>query len=43
MIRITVYLTEEQHKALKRIYAGTGARITESIRQAVDKFLMISK
>lgn len=43
MIPITAYLTEEQHKALKMIYANTGQRITESIRQAIDEYLKVKK
>lgn len=37
--RTNIYLTEKQHKELKRIYAETGQRITETIRQAVDEYL----
>jgi hypothetical protein len=38
-ISLQIYITPEQHKALKRIYAETGMRITETIRQAIDKYL----
>jgi predicted DNA-binding protein len=37
--RTQIYLQTEQHKALKRIYAETGQRITESIRLAVEAYL----
>lgn len=39
MIPITAYIRTDQHTALKRIYAETGARITDSIRKAIDVFL----
>jgi hypothetical protein len=39
MVRTQIYITEEQHRELKRIYAETGQRITESIRQAVAAYL----
>ena len=41
MIRTQIYITEEQHKELKKIYAETGQRITESIRQAIDGYLNV--
>lgn len=39
MVSIQIYLKEEQHKELKRIYAETGQRISESVREAVDAYL----
>lgn len=39
MVNLQVYITEEQHKELKIIYANTGQRITESIRQAIHMYL----
>lgn len=39
LVRTTVYLTNEQHFQLKRIYADRGKRIAESIRDAVDEWL----
>ena len=43
MIRTQIYITEDQHKELKKIYAETGQRITESIRQAVADYLRNKK
>jgi hypothetical protein len=39
MVSIQVYIREDQHKKLKKIYAETGQRITESVRQALDSYL----
>ena len=34
-----IYIPEEQHKELRKIYAETGQRMTESIRQAIDEYI----
>lgn len=39
MIRTQIYITPEQHKALKQIYTDTGQKITESIRQSIEVYL----
>jgi hypothetical protein len=39
MIRTQIYITPEQHKKLKLIYAESGQKITESIRQAIEVYL----
>jgi len=39
MKAIQIYMTEEQHKKLKFIYAETGQRITETVRKAIDEYL----
>jgi len=39
MERTQIYITEEQQKELRTIYAETGQKITESIRQAITMYL----
>ena len=39
MVSIQIYMTKEQHKKLKMIYAETGQRISESVRQAIELYL----
>ncbi len=39
MIRTQIYITKEQHVALKKIYAETGQRVTETIRKAIEDYL----
>jgi hypothetical protein len=43
MIRLTVYVTPQQQKALRMIYAETGQDQTESVRQAIDAYLLARK
>lgn len=38
-----IYISEEDHKKLKQIYAETGQRITESVRQAIKEYLKNGK
>lgn len=39
MKAMQIYITSEQHKELKRIYAETGQRMTETIRKAIEDYL----
>ena len=43
MKAIQIYITEDQHTALKQIYADSGQRITESVRQAIEEYLKNGK
>jgi len=38
MKAMQIYISEEDHKKLKQIYAGTGQRMTESVRQAIKEY-----
>ena len=39
MIRTNIYLTENQHKIIKRIAKKKGITFSEMFRKIVDKFL----
>lgn len=39
MKAMQIYIEEEQHKELKRIYAETGQRITDTVRKAIEEYL----
>ncbi len=39
MVRTQIYLTQEEHKALKDMAAQTGRKQSELIREAVDRFV----
>jgi hypothetical protein len=39
MKAMQIYIAEEDHQKLKQIYADTGQRITESVRQAIKEYL----
>lgn len=39
MKAMQIYIEEEQHKELKRIYAETGQRITDTVRKAIEAYL----
>lgn len=39
MKAMQIYIEEEQHKKLKRIYAETGQRITDTVRKAIEAYL----
>jgi hypothetical protein len=39
MKAMQIYIEEEQHKKLKRIYAETGQRITDTVRKAIEEYL----
>jgi hypothetical protein len=41
--RTQIYLTPEQHKKLRMIYAETGQRITETVRLAIEEYLCKKK
>lgn len=43
MKAMQVYISEDQHKALKIIYAETGQRMTESVRKAIDDYIKKNK
>ena len=43
MIKTNVYLTIDQHRELKLIYAKTGQRITETVRDAIDYYMKNNK
>ena len=43
MVRTQIYLTAEEHKALKTMSAGTGKKQSELIREAIDDYLAEKK
>ena len=43
MHTLIVYITEEQHKQLKQVYADSGQRLTETVRQAIDLYFKNKK
>ena len=40
MVRTQVYLTPEQHAALRRAAARTGVSMTEELRRLIDRHLL---
>ena len=42
-LRMNIYVTKEQKKALEKLSAKTGAPIAELIRRAVDAYLTTRK
>ena len=43
MKAMQIYVTDQQHKFLRKIYAETGQRMTETIRQAIDEYIKNEK
>jgi len=39
MKSMQIYISEEDHQRLKQIYADSGQRIAETVRQAIKEFL----
>jgi len=42
-MRMNIYLTKEQKKALEKLSAKTGAPVAELVRRAIDAYLTTRK